>query len=143
MPEHIADAEQAATVVARQDPGMPVQIGNIIDVHGKTAVFGAGSDALYFSKEVLPFADRFRDTGVTVFHHVGCYAYRPDALRAYMDMPRGPLEQAEGLEQLRFLENGVPVRCVEVDARGRAFWELNNPSDIPLIEDIMQREGIA
>lgn len=108
-------------------------------VGATTAVFRPNGDALYFSKEVLPFAD----AGATVFHHVGCYAYRPGALAAYASLPQGPLEQAEGLEQLRFLENGVPVRCVEVDARGRAFWELNNPSDIPLIEDIMKREGIA
>ena len=59
------------------------------------------------------------------------------------DLPEGPLERREGLEQLRFLENRIPVRCVQVDARGRAFWELNNPSDIPLIEDIMKREGLA
>ncbi|ETX13488.1 hypothetical protein OCH239_10255 [Roseivivax halodurans JCM 10272] len=40
----------------------------------------------------------------------------------------------EGLEQLRFLENGTPVACVEVEAQGRLFWELNNPEDIPRIE---------
>jgi len=112
-------------------------------VGATTAVFRPGGEALYFSKEVLPFADRFRDTGVPVFHHVGCYAYRPDALRRYADLPMGPLEKAEGLEQLRFLEHGIEVRCVEVEARGRAFWELNNPSDIPLIEAIMKKEGIA
>ena len=113
-------------------------------VGATTAVFGAGGDALYFSKEVLPFADRAREIGLTVFHHVGCYAYRPDALARYSaELPQGPLEGAEGLEQLRFLENGIPVRCVEVEARGRAFWELNNPEDIPLIEAIMKREGIA
>ena len=108
-------------------------------VGATTAVFKPDGDALYFSKEVLPFAD----TGATVFHHVGCYAYRPNALAAYAVLPPGALEQVEGLEQLRFLENGIPVRCVEVEARGRAFWELNNPSDIALIEDIMKREGIA
>ena len=112
-------------------------------VGATTAVFGSDGNALYFSKEVLPFADRFRDTGVPVYHHVGCYAYRPEALRRYGALEPGPFEKAEGLEQLRFLENGIPVRCVEVEARGRAFWELNNPSDIPLIEDIMAREGIA
>ncbi len=112
-------------------------------VGATTAVFNAHGDALYFSKEVLPFADRAREIGLTVFHHVGCYAYRPDALAQYSEMPQGPLEGAEGLEQLRFLENGIPVRCVEVEARGRAFWELNNPEDIPLIEAIMAREGIA
>lgn len=112
-------------------------------VGATTAVFTADGDALYFSKEVLPFADKAAETGVPVFHHVGCYAYTRAALAAYADLPPGPLETTEGLEQLRFLENGIPVRCVEVDARGREFWELNNPSDIPLIEDIMKREGIA
>lgn len=112
-------------------------------VGATTAVFRSDGDALYFSKEVLPFADNAHETGIPVFHHVGCYAYRPEALRTYAELPQGPLEQAEGLEQLRFLENGIPVRCVEVEARGREFWELNNPSDIPLIEGIMKREGIA
>ena len=111
-------------------------------VGATTAVFRPDGSALYFSKEVLPFADNAMETGLPVFHHVGCYAYRADALRRYAKLPQGMLEQAEGLEQLRFLENGIPVTCVEVDAQGRAFWELNNPSDIPIIEDIMKREGL-
>ncbi|MEM9425378.1 MAG: manno-octulosonate cytidylyltransferase [Pseudomonadota bacterium] len=112
-------------------------------VGATTAVFQPNGDALYFSKEVLPFADKASETGIPVYHHVGCYAFRAEALAQYPALPQGPLERAEGLEQLRMLENGIPVRCVEVEARGRAFWELNNPSDIPLIEDIMKREGIA
>ena len=92
---------------------------------------------------MLPFYDNAPDDAVPVYHHVGCYAYRPDALASYAGLPDGPLERCEGLEQLRFLENGIPVRCVEVDARGREFWELNNPSDIPILEGIMAREGIA
>lgn len=112
-------------------------------VGGTTAVFGKSMDALYFSKEVLPYYDHAPDDAVPVFHHVGCYAYRPDALRQYAAWDEGGIEKREGLEQLRFLENGVPVRCVEVEARGRSFWELNNPSDIALIEEIMAKEGIA
>ena len=108
-----------------------------------TAVFRQGGDALYFSKEVLPFGIQNAKPDTPSFHHVGCYAYRPEALRRYASLPVGALEAAEGLEQLRFLEWGIPVRCVRVEARGRAFWELNNPSDIPLIEEIMQREGIV
>ena len=111
-------------------------------VGATTAVFGRSGDALYFSKEVLPFYDNAGADAVPVYHHVGCYAYRPEALKRYAALPEGPLEKREGLEQLRFLEHGIPIRCVEVDARGRAFWELNNPSDIPLIEAIMKREGI-
>ena len=45
------------------------------------------------------------------------------------------------LEQLRFLENGRQVLCVEVAAKGRQFWELNNPSDVPVIEAMMAAMG--
>jgi 3-deoxy-manno-octulosonate cytidylyltransferase (CMP-KDO synthetase) len=104
-------------------------------VGGTTAVFDARGHALYFSKEVIPFTgEGDAPVPIPVFHHVGVYAYRPAALAAYAGLPEGPLERLEGLEQLRFLENGIPVACVEVAARGRAFWELNNPEDIPRIE---------
>lgn len=108
-------------------------------VGGTTAVFGAGMRALYFSKEVIPFTTRAYDPdeATPVFHHVGVYAYRPAALAAYPSWPSGPLETLEGLEQLRFLEQGRPVLCVQVEARGRRFWELNNPNDVALIESIL------
>jgi len=108
-------------------------------VGGTTAVFGAGMRGLYFSKEVIPFTGKdFPDDAPTpVYHHVGVYAYRPAALRAYPTWPMGTLERLEGLEQLRFLEQGRKVLCVEVQAKGRQFWELNNPSDVPVIESMM------
>jgi 3-deoxy-manno-octulosonate cytidylyltransferase (CMP-KDO synthetase) len=114
-------------------------------VGGTTAVFGAGNNALYFSKEVIPFTSaEYADGDATpVFHHVGVYAYRPDALAAYPGWTVGPLEQLEGLEQLRFLENGRRVLCTEVDARERQFWELNNPEDVPRIEAMMSQMGLA
>ena len=102
-------------------------------VGGTTAVFSDTKRALYFSKEVIPFAaeDYAPDAPTPVFHHVGVYAYRPEALDAYGTWPVGQLEKLEGLEQLRFLENNSPVLCVEVDGQGREFWELNNPEDVP------------
>jgi len=113
-------------------------------VGGTTAVFDATGRALYFSKEVLPFSGAVKDraTRHPVYHHVGVYAYRVGALRKYMRFVEGRCEVAEGLEQLRFLENGVAVHCVTVETRGREFWELNNPSDIPIIEEIMRREDM-
>ncbi|MFZ9198864.1 MAG: 3-deoxy-manno-octulosonate cytidylyltransferase family protein [Paracoccaceae bacterium] len=112
-------------------------------VGGTTAVFGAGMRGLYFSKEVIPYTGKtYADDAETpVFHHVGVYAYRPAALAAYPAWPIGPLETLEGLEQLRFLENGQQVLCVEVQAKGRQFWELNNPSDVPVIEAMMAEMG--
>lgn len=114
-------------------------------VGGTTAVFDRQGHAMYFSKEVVPFTSKiYADTEDTpVFHHVGVYAYRPDALMTYPEWPAGPLEQLEGLEQLRFMENGRNVLCVEVEARGRQFWELNNPEDVPKLEQMMADMGVA
>jgi len=113
-------------------------------VGGTTAVFGRNRHALYFSKEVIPFtSEQYADDAETpVFHHVGVYAYRPKPLAAYPDWAMGPLETLEGLEQLRFMENGHSVLCVEVEARGRQFWELNNPEDVPRIEAMMAEMGM-
>ncbi len=114
-------------------------------VGGTTAVFDRAGHALYFSKEVIPFtAQAYADADATpVFHHVGVYAYRPGALRAYPGWEMGPLETLEGLEQLRFMEQGRKVLCVEVEARGRQFWELNNPEDVPKLERMMADMGVA
>ncbi|MCE6952213.1 3-deoxy-manno-octulosonate cytidylyltransferase [Cereibacter sphaeroides] len=108
-------------------------------VGGTTVVFGVTRHALYFSKEVIPYTGRTHadDEWTPVFHHVGVYAYRPSTLSVYPQWPVGPLEELEGLEQLRFLENGRRVLCVEVEARGRQFWELNNPEDVARIEAML------
>lgn len=110
-------------------------------VGGTTAVFGVDGRALYFSKEVIPFVPHpvAPDAPSPVFHHVGVYAYRPAALAAYAGWPEGRLERLEGLEQLRFLEHGRSILCVEVQANGREFWELNNPEDVPRLEAMMRR----
>jgi len=113
-------------------------------VGGTTAVFTKAHNALYFSKEVIPFTGKTYppNAPTPVFHHVGVYAYRSEVLQQYTDWGAGPLETLEGLEQLRFMENDVPVLCVEVDGRGRAFWELNNPEDVARIEAKLRDMGI-
>ena len=113
-------------------------------VGGTTAVFARDNRALYFSKEVIPYtAEPFAPEAPTpVFHHVGVYAYKPSALGAYPLLPMGPLERLEGLEQLRFLEHDHPMLCVEVEARGHKFWELNNPEDVPRIETMLRAMGV-
>jgi 3-deoxy-manno-octulosonate cytidylyltransferase (CMP-KDO synthetase) len=114
-------------------------------VGGTTAVFDKNMRALYFSKEVIPFTNEVYEAQqeTPVFHHVGVYAYRPGPLSAYPSWPVGPLETLEGLEQLRFLEQASKVLCVEVDARGRQFWELNNPADVARLEAMMAQMGMA
>ena len=109
-------------------------------VGGTTVVFDADWNALYFSKEIIPYLDEKRFKGgeaSSIFHHVGVYAYRPNILLNYKKWKASNLELAEGLEQLRFLENKCSVKCVLVDGKGRAFWELNNPEDVPRIEQVI------
>lgn len=111
-------------------------------VGGTTAVFAADRRALYFSKEVIPYTGgKIGDKQVPVFHHVGVYAYRPEALTDYMGWAPGPLETWEGLEQMRFLEHGNGLHCIEVEAKGADFWELNNPEDVPRIEAVLAARG--
>jgi 3-deoxy-manno-octulosonate cytidylyltransferase (CMP-KDO synthetase) len=101
-------------------------------VGGTTVVFDRRGRALYFSKAILPFgAGRTSDAPVHL--HLGVYAYRRDALRAYAEAPPSAAELSEGLEQLRFLDRGVPVEVVVFPAAGTQI-ELNNPEDRPAIE---------
>ncbi len=69
--------------------------------------------ALYFSRATLPY-DR-DGAGTPVWKHIGLYAYRAAALRRFHELRASPLEIAEKLEQLRFLENGVPVHVAETE----------------------------
>ena len=74
-------------------------------------VFGAGGRALYFSKYGIPFDRDGR--GAVRYKHIGLYAYRRPALEAFHGLPPSTLELMEGLEQLRFLENGIAITVRE------------------------------
>jgi 3-deoxy-manno-octulosonate cytidylyltransferase (CMP-KDO synthetase) len=69
--------------------------------------------ALYFSRCPIPYDREGRS--VTRFKHIGLYAYRRPALEAFHRLPPSPLELAERLEQLRFLEHGIPIVVMETD----------------------------
>ena len=104
-------------------------------VGGTTVVANANGHALYFSKRVIPYVPAgLADGHAAVRLHLGLYAYRPEALRAYMALPPSPLEALEGLEQLRFLEGDRHIRLVSFDPVGWDCIELNNPEDVPAIE---------
>ena len=111
-------------------------------VGGTTVVFDKNFNALYFSKELIPFfneKDSKQREESPVFQHVGVYAYRPETLLDYNSWKESNLEVLEGLEQLRFLENACSIKCVIVDSRGRSFWELNNPEDVVRIEKVINK----
>jgi 3-deoxy-manno-octulosonate cytidylyltransferase (CMP-KDO synthetase) len=70
-------------------------------------------NAIYFSRSPIPHVRQ--GSGAGHFKHIGLYVYRRDFLLQYSDLPVGPLEQAERLEQLRALENGYRIRVAETE----------------------------
>jgi len=108
---------------------------------GTLVVFDLKSNALYFSKNIIPNVRQWKGDSTSIYRHVGLYAYRYASLKTYSALEPTPLEETEGLEQLRALENGIPIRVVQVDYRGRTHWSVDNPEDIQLVEGIISREG--
>lgn len=105
---------------------------------GTCVVFDHNHNALYFSKGLIPFS---HDGTAAIYRHIGLYAYRREALIELTTLPQSPLEKTERLEQLRALENGIPIRVVEVDYRGRTHGSVDRPEDIATVEAIIRKEG--
>lgn len=113
-------------------------------VGGTTVVTDNRGRALYFSKRLIPHLPEWAiDASSTPMKlHVGVYTYRPKALELYRATPLSELETLEGLEQLRFLDAGVPVAVVEVERPPFALRELNNPEDVAPIEEALAAAGL-
>jgi 3-deoxy-manno-octulosonate cytidylyltransferase (CMP-KDO synthetase) len=88
--------------------------------------------ALYFSRHPIPFLRDKRDA-VVYYKHIGIYAYHRNALELFYSLPQSPLELAERLEQLRFLENGIPIHVVET---------VHDTIGVDTEEDLRQVEAI-
>lgn len=96
---------QVGTLMTRAseiDIPNPNAVKVVTDLYGR---------ALYFSRATIPF-DRDQ-TSPSYFKHLGLYAYRKAALDRFLSLPESSLERSERLEQLRFLENGIPIYCAE------------------------------
>jgi 3-deoxy-manno-octulosonate cytidylyltransferase (CMP-KDO synthetase) len=113
-------------------------------VGGTSVVTDSEGRALYFSKRLIPHlpAGSLDGEMSPVRLHVGVYAYRPSALTAYAQTPPSELERLEGLEQLRFLDRGMPVAVVDVEPPPFALRELNNPEDVAPIEEALASAGL-
>lgn len=113
-------------------------------VGGTFAATSSAGTAHYFSKRMIPHFARAEvdDARLPLLLHIGLYAYRPAALREYVQHQPTSLEQLEGLEQLRFLDIGAPIRVVEVEPPAWDIWELNNPSDVEHVENSLRVMGV-
>ena len=84
------------------------------------------SNALFFSRSVIPYP-RDKDIASKYFEHIGVYAFKKQALIDFTNWPMSPLEAAEKIECLRYLENGVSIRMIETDYMG---IEIDTPEDL-------------
>ena len=93
--------------------------------------------ALYFSRALIPH-DRDGAGAVQYFKHLGLYAYSAAALGKFRSFAPSPLEQLEKLEQLRLLENGIPIHVVET---AHETIGVDTEDDLKKVEELFRREG--
>ena len=108
---------------------------------GTSVVFDNQRNALYFSKGLIPFERPDARSDVELYRHIGLYCYRAQTLSRLCALPMSSLEKAEKLEQLRALENGIPIRVVLVDYRGRTHASVDTPEDVRVVEALIDKEG--
>jgi 3-deoxy-manno-octulosonate cytidylyltransferase (CMP-KDO synthetase) len=136
-PEHIAvlldvmcDPKVQVGTVKTRCPAEEINNPNAVKV-----VADASGRALYFSRATIPF-DR-DGAGPPYFKHLGIYAYRKSALDRFCSLPESPLERSERLEQLRFLDNGIPIHVAETpyDSIG-----VDTEDDLRRAEELLRRK---
>jgi len=92
-------------------------------------------NAIYFSRSTIPFPRDGDQAGIVHFKHIGLYVYRKDFLLRYSELPIGPLETAERLEQLRALENGYKIRVVDTEYESLG---VDTPEDLRRVEQLFE-----
>ncbi|MFV0421668.1 3-deoxy-manno-octulosonate cytidylyltransferase [Oleidesulfovibrio sp.] len=114
---------------------------------GTTVVVDKESYALAFSKNIIPAIRKEKSLRSKMAQspakrHIGLYAYTYSALKEYFTLPVSPYEEFEGLEQMRFLHNNVPVKMVQVDYRGYGSMSgVDSPEDILRAEAMIEKYG--
>jgi len=96
-------------------------------------VVNKNNDALYFSRSVIPFAANLV-MDAPYFLHIGVYGFRKETLLQFTEWPASRLELVEKLEQLRYLENAVPIRMALVDFKSVA---IDTPEDLERAEKLL------
>jgi 3-deoxy-manno-octulosonate cytidylyltransferase (CMP-KDO synthetase) len=126
-------ATEIATLVKRITSAAELHNPNVVK-----AVKNWRGDALYFSRHPIPYlrgieVEHWIDKG-SHFKHIGMYAYRRDILLKLAALAPGQLEQAESLEQLRWLENGFSIKTVETDAETIG---VDTPEDLERVRGLI------
>lgn len=117
---------QVATLATR------ITASQAISPHQVKVVVSANGDALYFSRAVIPYL-RDNDTDGYYLGHIGLYAFRMNTLDTFVSLPQSQLEQFEKLEQLRLLENNIPIRVI---------FTTHASQGVDTVEDLESVQGL-
>ena len=135
----LAHAPMSTAATAIKDPA-EYENPNMVKV-----VVNLGERALYFSRRTIPYvrdaASASKGKQLAAFRflkHLGIYGYRRDTLLKLVGFPQSPLEQAEKLEQLRALENGIELAVVRVDYDSVG---VDVPEDVARVEARLKRKS--
>lgn len=101
-------------------------LDDIMDPNFVKVAVDKNNNSLFFSRSVIPYP-RDRNYPTVYYEHIGVYAFRKNALLQFTQWPITPLEAAEKIECLRYLENGISLRMVLVDYMG---VEIDTPEDL-------------
>jgi 3-deoxy-manno-octulosonate cytidylyltransferase (CMP-KDO synthetase) len=108
----------------------------LLSSNSPKVVLGLKNQALYFSREAIPHLRGVEKkdwlTKQTYFQHIGIYAFKHATLNALSLLPMGVIEQAEGLEQLRWLENGYTIKTAQINSECIA---VDCPEDLKRIDE--------
>jgi len=126
----LVDEDVAMSTLCR-----PLEAERIEDPNAVKVVRDVRGRALYFSRSPIPYP-RHRDAAWGLWRlHLGVYGFRRNVLERFVALPPSELERAEGLEQLRALENGIPIQVL--DAPHPAFG-VDTPEDLKRVEQMMR-----
>ena len=138
-------AIDAAVLSVLDEPAVPMgtlkkRITDEADLHNPNVVkvvTGHDQQAIYFSRSPIPYVREASGVleSIPCYKHVGLYVYQRDFLLSYSDLPVGPLERAERLEQLRALENGYPIRVVETEYESLG---VDTPEDLEKVTGLFE-----
>ena len=129
--EHLA-AVPGDPIVTLATPAAPEEMNDPSAV--KVVLSGDGA-ALYFSRAPIPYARQPRQQGgAPPLKHLGIYGYQRQALLALAGLPPSPLERSESLEQLRALENGIPIRVLVVE---KGSFGVDTADDLEKVERLL------
>jgi len=132
LDDDTASAAPMGTLKKRIENPEEVANPNVVKV-----VTDHAGNAIYFSRSPIPHVRETGDTSpASFFKHVGLYIYRRDFLLDYPDLPVGPLEQSERLEQLRALENGFKIRVVETEYESLG---VDTPEDWARVAELYEK----